>query len=835
MRTKLLNKRLLILLATILTFTTTHAQSGWEEVYSTTDVFMRDICFVPGSDGLWNTGWAITFQGDVIKTTDGGDTWTEITQSESTSLSGISFADETTGYISTLDNKILKSLDGGLTWSEVYNGTVNFDKVEFKDALNGIASGTSVLYTTDGGNSWLVGSGGSSYWYIDYASGDTYYGVNLGGSLGRSTDGGENWSDIEDLDEMAFSTEWYDANHGFFGGDVSTVKSTVDGGNTWITNTLGDGQDAINCGDYFDADTAYACGSSGEIFKSTDQGMTWVSDTAFSSGVFQPRGFVVTGMNVLFAAANTGAGNGKIWRKIGHPTIEADFEADQTEVCEGSTVNFTDLSVGNIDSWSWTFEGGTPATSPDQNPTVTYSTPGNYYVKLVVTIGSLEDSLTRTDYINVFELPTQADEPAGETTLCSGNEAIYTTDEVAYAQEYEWEISDPGAAVLTWDMTEATLDVEDTYAGTFTIKVRATNVCGEGDWSDELEITVNASPDDFNLLGGGEYCSGDEGVEITLSGSETGVDYELFLDTESTGVIIPGTGSEISFGFFTEEGFYEAVGTNGNCELPMVGQVEVSILYPPVEPEAPVGPTSICEETTSDYTSEGSDNADNYVWEISPEEAGTISSIDLEATVTCNSEFTGTAMISLYGINDCGNGNSSEVLEVSVGSPNPVITGEEMVCDFSTESYEVVITGGSTFTWSVSGGEITEGQGTSFISVAWNGEGNGTVIVEEETVDGCIGSSDEFEVFIDDCTSIEENDLNKQVSIYPNPARDYVKIETETNLISIAIFTLTGEIVLNENTTGLSFEFNTSGFKSGSYILKINTNKGVISKRLVVE
>ena len=45
-------------------------------------------------------------------------------------------------------------------------------------------------------------------------------------------------------------------------------------------------------------------------------------------------------------------------------------------------MTFTDLSTGGITGWSWTFDGGTPATSTLQNPTVTYNTLGTYNVSL---------------------------------------------------------------------------------------------------------------------------------------------------------------------------------------------------------------------------------------------------------------------------------------------------------------------------------------------------------------------------------------------------------------------------------------------------------------------
>jgi len=355
MKKDLLIKIITVMVIALSFSTISNAQGGWEEVHSISGVFMRDICFVAGSDGAWNTGWAIAYDGDLVKTTDGGDTWTAITQSLSSALAGISFADENTGFICTLDNKILKSDDGGDTWTTVYNSSVNFDKIAFKDDQNGVASGTEKLYTSDGGTTWSTGTGGSSYWDLDYAGGNTYFGVNLAGSLGQTTDNGATWSNVESLGQMAFMTDFMDETSGMFGGDLSKIMVTQDGGSTWSTNTLGGGQDAINCGGFFDADTIYACGSSGGVFKSIDGGDNWDTDTTFGSGVFQPRGLVVTGMNVIFAAANTSGGDGKVWRKIGASPFGADFEADQTVVCVCSSVDYTDLSYGLIDSWSWEF------------------------------------------------------------------------------------------------------------------------------------------------------------------------------------------------------------------------------------------------------------------------------------------------------------------------------------------------------------------------------------------------------------------------------------------------------------------------------------------------
>lgn len=83
-----------------------------------------------------------------------------------------------------------------------------------------------------------------------------------------------------------------------------------------------------------------------------------------------------------------------------NPPVAA-FEASSTLLCNGETVQFTDLSDNGATSWSWSFPGGTPSSSTDQHPSVVYDTPGVYDVSLIATNGNGNSSTTATDYIAV--------------------------------------------------------------------------------------------------------------------------------------------------------------------------------------------------------------------------------------------------------------------------------------------------------------------------------------------------------------------------------------------------------------------------------------------------
>jgi PKD repeat protein len=518
------------------------------------------------------------------------------------------------------------------------------------------------------------------------------------------------------------------------------------------------------------------------------------------------------------------------------PPLMASFSASDTITCYGSAIDFTDQSMGTgITDWDWTFEGGTPGTSTDQNPTITYNTPGVYWVELTVTDDVGSDTKREEAYIHVYETPAQAETPDGETTTCTDMFYDYTISEIPYTQEYEWELDPPDAGTLIVSDNEAAFEAADDWTGEFTLKVRATNLCGDGDWSDELEATLYQAPNEYTLQGGGSYCDGGDGAEVTLSGSDVDVQYELYLDGVSTGMIIDGNGYELSFGFQTSEGYYSAVAFNDNCTLDMVNQIGVEIIYPPEAPAQPNGSEAICNDTPTEYETDGLEGVDTYGWEIYPEDAAALVENDLEVTVQWNADFSGVAELAVYGINECGAGVSSEYLIIDVDDiPEPAVEGEELVCDDQVEVYTTLETEGNTYTWDVTGGTITDGEGTSTVTIQWGEAGTGTINLEEETPNGCYAASEEFLVTIDDCTGIGEHET-VTVSLNPNPAKDFVVIQSENTLQSIQIMSLTGEEVAEHMVNDNTVHIKTSAFSPGLYLVRIETDKGIISKRLIIK
>jgi len=95
--------------------------------------------------------------------------------------------------------------------------------------------------------------------------------------------------------------------------------------------------------------------------------------------------------------------------------------------------------------------------------------------------------------------------------------------------------------------------------------------------TDTLTVQLLPVPQVFSVTGGGSYADPEEGAEVGLSGSETGVDYLLILNDEDVVAEKAGTGDALSFGL-VDDGTYavEAINNETLCSVMMEGEAIVS-------------------------------------------------------------------------------------------------------------------------------------------------------------------------------------------------------------------------------------------------------------------
>ncbi|MBC7536065.1 MAG: T9SS type A sorting domain-containing protein, partial [Ferruginibacter sp.] len=98
-----------------------------------------------------------------------------------------------------------------------------------------------------------------------------------------------------------------------------------------------------------------------------------------------------------------------------------------------------------------------------------------------------------------------------------------------------------------------------------------------------FDVQVNQSPSLFTVAGGGAYCTGGTGLSVTLSGSEVGVDYQLFRGS-IPGTVLPGTGNALVYPAMLTAGNYTitANSTSSGCTSSMSGNAGISVNSLPV-------------------------------------------------------------------------------------------------------------------------------------------------------------------------------------------------------------------------------------------------------------
>lgn len=158
-------------------------------------------------------------------------------------------------------------------------------------------------------------------------------------------------------------------------------------------------------------------------------------------------------------------------------------ESGQVSIEKGSEVHFTDLSVGEPDSYLWTFEGGTPATSTEANPVIHYEQAGTFDVTLRVTKGSESHELTMPGYITVkavapvvdFEYPAEGYfSPYAGIFVPAGIPVTFTDQSTNYPEAWQWTFE--GGTPDTSDEQNPTVTYHS--SGSYELSLTATNEGG---------------------------------------------------------------------------------------------------------------------------------------------------------------------------------------------------------------------------------------------------------------------------------------------------------------------------------------------------------------------
>lgn len=154
----------------IATAVSVQAQYPWGHISSPVSSDLTAVDFV--SDQI---GYVASRDGEILRTTDGGKSWTVVSQIENLGVTSIDFIDPAHGWVAGNFNVpydtagIFETLDSGKTWTKQFNHIFyNFEEVQFLDDSTGWMAAseisesdtlTSLMYTTTRGFSWTVAPG----------------------------------------------------------------------------------------------------------------------------------------------------------------------------------------------------------------------------------------------------------------------------------------------------------------------------------------------------------------------------------------------------------------------------------------------------------------------------------------------------------------------------------------------------------------------------------------------------------------------------------------------------------------------------------------------------
>lgn len=267
-----------------------------------------------------NTGYLVGDSGFILKTINGGTSFT--TQSSGTyqNLFTVYFTSADTGYVLGNNGLILKTINGGTTWTLQTSGTSwGLHAIWFTSAQTGYVGGDGglILKTTNGGSSWTqlstyVNTMFRSFYFTNT---DTGYAVGYSGVAGilKTTNGGTTWTTQYSQNNINFQSVWFTSKDtGYVSGTAGNgfIMKTTNGGNNWIVQYS---ENMVVRSMHFTSKTtgyvlAFMMGTSVVtpiILKTTNGGLSWVSRQLPSADYLNSIFFsnTLTG----FIAGNNGA------------------------------------------------------------------------------------------------------------------------------------------------------------------------------------------------------------------------------------------------------------------------------------------------------------------------------------------------------------------------------------------------------------------------------------------------------------------------------------------------------------------------------------------------
>ena len=517
----------------------------------------------------------------------------------------------------------------------------------------------------------------------------------------------------------------------------------------------------------------------------------------------------------------------------------ADFNAERTLIPAGESINFHNLSTRS-NSWSWTFTGGTPVNSTDENPqNIVYNTPGEYNVTLTASNRQgNENTKTRTNYIKVIEPSTEpptAYFAANQVTVIAGNSINFT--DLSQGSPYIWQWWFEGAQP-TSSNEQHPHNIRYNNVGQFNVTLIVTNTLGADTLM--LENYINVIPSIGNATPHANFTCPNRLVQVNtpVRFEDLSDGYPMFWSWEFEG----GTPATSEFQVLPEGVIYENSGvydvtlsvSNPNG-ADILTKHEYIVVY-----ENYVG--SYCDTLCNLFEDEtaiklGVHGLDGY-----------LGGHNSDNITTYADKF------EYYTFNEISS-ITVPIMQLEYSNPNAYITfitwdGNDAVPTTVLSEQKVYLrTLSENYYQKIVFDEPLKVDGPFFLGFSMNYSSNENVVIGlshnrgygrpstlyvqkdgewQKVSDAYDGISASTGIRVASClVGVEDIEFSENVSIYPNPCRNELNIENAYGFEGndfIEIFDNLGRLVYsNEKLSGNTVNINITNIPTGTYITRIFT------------
>lgn len=323
-----------------------YSQPGiWQTIQSSPSVMLQDCYFLGNGLNGWSigaTGTSGNYISTICVTSNGGANWNSVSFTNTTSMTGVCFADAQTGWAVGSGGTIMYSTNGGYNWTQQTSPTGRllakdwFINSQTGWAAGGWQDGSSylVIKTTNGGQSWIdqsFSSGAYSCESIFFINDQTGWvggrDNTLAPHIHKTTDGGNTWTrqtlpslgsnaGIASIKFATINKGWASSTSIYNNGPV---LFTSDGGNTWTvqysTNLHYHVLDVRDSMSVAVVGVKILSPQAEKVFVTTDGGNNWSQYTPPILGY--TYGISYRGTNIWICSNNTqilrGSNNGASW------------------------------------------------------------------------------------------------------------------------------------------------------------------------------------------------------------------------------------------------------------------------------------------------------------------------------------------------------------------------------------------------------------------------------------------------------------------------------------------------------------------------------------------